>query len=228
MKSNIYIPLFSILISLLILSCRLTQSFVPTSTPTLTTTPTVTPSPLPTTTPTATPSPFPAVFLTMFINEYESFTIYRQRDLWESEISIGDVLVEDFEKDVADYGELTNPYLTGNGLLLEGGSCPAQIIEEATLLPTGNILHFRDFGCGLTFFFPNDSTVSAFGFEYRPSEEWHLTVNDTTVLISAGRPGFIGVVFHGDYPNTFTLSSDANAQGGLSVDNISYIPTAVP
>ena len=228
MKSKIYIPLFSILISLLILSCRLTQSFVPTSTPTPTTTPTVTPSPLPTTTPTATPSPFPAVFLTMFINEYESFTIYRQRDLWESEISIGDVLVEDFEKDVADYGELTNPYLTGNGLLLEGGSCPAQIIEEATLLPTGNILHFRDFGCGLTFFFPNDSTVSAFGFEYRPSEEWNLTVNDTTVIISAGRPGFIGVVFQGDYPNKFTLSSDANAQGGLSVDNISYISITVP
>lgn len=226
MKRKYFVSLFSILISLLILSCRLAQSFAPASTPTPASS--VTPSPLPTTTPTATPSPLPAVFLTMFINEYESFTVYRQRDLWESEIGTGDVLVEDFEKDVADYGELTNPYLTGNGFLLEGGSCPAQILEEATLLPTGNLLHFRDFGCGLTFIFPNDSAVSAFGFDYRPSEEWNLIVNDTTVTIPAGRPGFIGVVFHGNYPNTFTLSSEANGQGGLSVDNISYITITVP
>jgi len=66
--------------------------------------------------------------------------------------------------------------------------------------------------------------ISAFGFDYRPSEEWNLRINDTVVIIPEGRPGFIGIVLHATYVNGFNLSSKANAQGGLSVDNISYIP----
>ena len=238
MKIQKFIPLISI--SLLISSCGPGQLFGPTITPTFTATltstptltPTVTPSPTITPTltpsPTATPSPLPAVFLTMFVNEYDTFIVYRQRGFWESAISGGDMLVEDFEKDTADYGELTNPYLTGNGFLLVGGSCPAQILQDATLLPSGNILHFRDFGCGLTFVFPNNSAVSAFGFDYRPSEEWNIRIDDSVVIIPEGRPGFVGTVFQASYPTEFKLSSDANAQGGVSVDNISYIPMTLP
>ena len=242
MKIKKITSLVSIAMSLLLSSCGPGQLLGPTitATPTVTSTATATSTVTPTLTlsptitltstplPTLTPTPLPAVFLTMFVNKYDTFTVYRQRELWENAISKDSVLTEDFEKDTADYGELSNPYLTGNGFLLVGGSCPAQILQDATLLPGGNILHFRDFGCGLTLVFPNDSAVSAFGFDYRPSEEWNLRINDTFIIIPEGRPGFIGIVFHTGYPKEFNLSSKANAQGGLSVDNISYIPMVLP
>jgi hypothetical protein len=236
MKNQKIISMVSISVLLFLSSCgpgqllgpTITPTFTATSTSTPTATDTPTPTPSPTITPTLTPSPLPAVFLTMFVNEYDTFTIYRQRGLWESAISGSSVSTEDFEKDTADYGELSNPYLTGNGFLLKGGSCPAQIIQDPTLLPSGNVLHFRDFGCGFTFVFPGNSTVSAFGFDYRPSEDWKLTINDTVVGIPKGRPGFIGVVFHSNYPTEFKLSCDVFAQGGLTVDNISYVPTSSP
>jgi hypothetical protein len=164
----------------------------------------------------------------MFVEEYTTFTVYRQRGLWERAINRSNVLTEDFEKDMADYGELSSPYLTGNGLLLVGGKSPAQILQDATLLPTGNILHFRDFGSGLSFIFPDKTGVSAFGFDYRPSEDWNLRIYETAILIPAGRPGFIGVVFHADFPAQFRLSSNVKAQGGISVDNISYVPMPSP
>jgi hypothetical protein len=203
-----------------------TVTITPTTTSTLTPSPTITPTP--TSTPTLTPTPLSAIFMTMFVNEYETFTVYKQRDLWESAISRDEILVEDFEKDLADYGELSNPYLTGNGFFLMGGNCPAQILQDMTLLPSGNILHFRDFGCGFNFIFPNDSAVSAFGFDYRPSEEWNLKINDTVIVLPEGRPGFIGVVFSSSYSQTFNLSSTVSAQGGLSLDNISFISTDSP
>jgi len=205
-----------LLLSLLVLSnCRLVQLFDPTLTP------------IPATTSTATASPVPAAYQTMNVNEYSTFTIYWKRDLWESAIT-GNILTEDFEKDEADYGELSYPYLTGNGFLLNGGRCPAQIFRDPTLMNSGNLIHFRDFGCGLTFSFPNNMTVSAFGFDYRPSETWRLKVNGTVIAIPGGRKGFLGFVMHENFPTKFNLSCNENAQGGLSVDNISYISISPP
>ena len=44
-----------------------------------------------------------------------------------------------------------------------------------------------------------------------------------TVDLPVGRSGFVGVIFSQTDPDEFTLASMANAQGGLSIDNITYI-----
>lgn len=240
-SQRFFITVF-ISVSVLLSSCGPGQLFGPTITLTPTTTPTATNTPTatftitasptftltPTSTPTLTPTPLSAIFMTMFVNDYETFTVYRQRNLWENAVNKDFAMVEDFEKDTADYGDLSNPYLTGNGFLLSGGSCPAQILQDASILSSGNILLFRDFGCGFNFIFPNDTMVSAFSLDYRPSEEWYLKVNDAIITLPEGRPGFIGIVFNENYPDNFTFSCNANAQGGLAIDNISYIPTVSP
>ncbi len=150
-----------------------------------------------------------------------TFYVGTNRPLWESTVG-GNVLTEDFEKDAADYGVLSFPYLTGNGFWLDGQSS-AQILGDGTLLPSGNLLHFRDWGSGLTFRFPNDTQVRAFGFDYRAGEEWRLIFNNSdSITLPPSRPSFVGIVFSGDYPSQFTLWSDSGVQRGLTVDNISY------
>jgi hypothetical protein len=150
-----------------------------------------------------------------------TYDVYWDRALWENAVG-GNVATEDFEKDEADYGELSFPYITGNGFTLIGQS-HAQIIEDPSLLDSGNLLHFRDWEVGLKFIFPNNASVTAFGFDYRPSETWNLTVNQFDVTITGGRKGFVGIVIHGSTPQEFVLWSNEYAQGGLSVDNISYV-----
>lgn len=135
-------------------------------------------------TPALPPSPVPPIYLTLNVNEYPEFTLYWKRALWETEVS-GSMVTEDFEKDEADYGEVSFPYLTGNGFLLTGQTT-AQILRDESLLPSGNLIHFRDWGNGLTFSFPNDTAVTAFGFDYKPSETWQLTVNDSVITIPGG------------------------------------------
>jgi hypothetical protein len=165
-------------------------------------------------------------YIATHVGQYPGFTVYWKRELWESAID-AETLIEDFENDEADYGELSYPFLTGNGFLLEGEST-AQIISGGNLLPTGNVLHFRDWATGLKFRFPNNASVRAFGFDFKPSEDWHLHINQSLVLIPKGRRGFIGIVIEEDYPNEFVLSSTERAQGGLTVDNISYLPADAP
>jgi len=43
------------------------------------------------------------------------------------------------------------------------------------------------------------------------------------ITVPAGRPGFIGIVIHAGNLNQFILSCTSSAQGGLTVDNISYV-----
>jgi hypothetical protein len=150
--------------------------------------------------------------------------------LWESAIRESP-FVENFENDSSDYGEVTFPYLTGNGFLLNGESS-AQILGDGSLLPSGNFIHFRDWGTGLRVSFPNNSIAQAFSFDYKASETWQLTFNDTVITIPGGRNRFLGVIVHNFFPGEFTLSSFERVQGGLTVDNISYVlianVTAVP
>jgi len=192
--------------------------------PTPTQTSTITP------TPTATPSPLPPIYVTLNVNEFATYTIYWKRELWEGAIS-GGTFTEDFENDSGDYGELSFPYLTGNGFLLNGDSS-AQILNESSLLDSGNLIHFRDWGTGLRFSLPNNAAAGAFSFDYKASETWQLAFNDAVITIPGGRNRFIGIVIHDLYPSDFILSSFERVQGGLSIDNISYIPianaTAIP
>jgi hypothetical protein len=159
-------------------------------------------------------------------DEYPRFTVHWECESWESAIDSG-TLIEDFENDEADYGELSYPFLTGNGFLLEGESS-AQIIPGGNLLSSGNVLHFRDWETGLKFHFPNETHVRAFGFDFKPSEDWQLHINSSLVMIPGGRRGFVGIVIEEGYPSEFVLSSTERVQGGLTVDNISYVPLDAP
>jgi tetratricopeptide (TPR) repeat protein len=150
-----------------------------------------------------------------------TYELVSNRIVW-NKLMGGNIATEDFQKDFADYGELNYPYITGNGFTLTGQS-PAQILQDATLLNSGTLLHFRDWKVGLTFTFPNDADVSGFGFDYQASETWQLTVGNSVITVPAGRPGFIGIVIHAGNLNQFILSCTSSAQGGLTVDNISYV-----
>jgi hypothetical protein len=185
--------------------------------------PTQTPTPSPTSTPTFTPSPLPPIYVTLNVNEFTTHSIYWKRDLWEN-AAAGEYEIEDFERDSNDYGELTFPYLTGNGFLLTGNS-HAQIINSGSLLPDGNILHFRDWEGGLKFDFPYNLEAGAFSFDYKASETWQVKFNEVIITIPAGNNRFIGVIIHENFPTEFVLSSLERVQGGLTVDNISFLAT---
>jgi hypothetical protein len=156
------------------------------------------------------------------VQTYPTFTLYWQRDLWESTLST-DTITEDFSLDAADYGEVSFPFLTGHGLLLQGQS-NAQILGDTTLLGSGNLLHFRDWKEGLHVQFPDNQPVEAFGFEYRSNETWQLQVMDTIITLPHGRKSFLGIDCHTQCPRNFILVGASGAQGGLSIDNIRFVP----
>ena len=190
--------------------------------PTSTLTPTVTPTPTATPTQTSTITPLPAKFITPYVTEVGIYTSVWRRTLWES--AVGETFViEGFEHDSIDYRELGLPYMTENGFLFNGKS-HAQMLNGTELLPSGNLLHFRDWEQGLTITFPDDRAARAFGFDYTTNEEWRLTFNNVEITLPTGRNMFVGIILSQDFPKGFTLSSHEHAQGGLSVDNISYIP----
>jgi hypothetical protein len=175
--------------------------------------------------PSVTPT-YSATYIALHINEYADFTVYWKRELWDAVVG-GPVAIEDFEKDESGYEELYFPYLTGNEFYLMGESS-AQMLTDETIMATGNSIHFRDWSGGLTFGFPNGVQVSAFSFDFVPSEDWELRINDTTFALPAGRSGFVGVVMHQNYPAAFILSGPDSAQGGISVDNIGYVAATAP
>jgi hypothetical protein len=184
----------------------------------------VTPIPLPS--PTAsrsvTPTPTPEAYVTVNVNEFETYTLYRKRDLWEQAVA-SDVFIEDFEGDNTGYGGLPLPYLTPIGFFLEGNSS-IQFIRNPSLLTSGNYIHFRNWEGGLTITFPAETTVSAFAFDHKAAEDWQLTFHDSVVTIPGGRGGFVGIVLHQDPVTEFVLSSSERVQGGLAIDNLSYVP----
>lgn len=189
--------------------------------PTQTWTPTVTSTPTATLTPTSTLTHLPPIVGT------PNSAVYDQRQVWES--AVGKTVVsEDFEKDIPGLGELQFPYRTGNGFLLSGKS-DAQILVAPELLESGNFLHFRAWEQGLTFTFPDDRAVTAFGFDYTTSEEWQWqlifnNVKNVNIILPSGRNQFMGIILYQNSSAKFTLAGFGFAQGGLSIDNISYIP----
>jgi len=67
------------------------------------------------------PSPTPTfspTYVALNVNERPTYTVYWKRALWESAVS-GSVVTEDFEKDEADYGEISYPYLRRKGSSLK-------------------------------------------------------------------------------------------------------------
>jgi hypothetical protein len=190
--------------------------------PTQTLTPTVTASPTATLTATSISTPLPAKLITPRVIPFPPLTIYWSRTLWEEAVG-KNYVIEDFEKDPADYGELRFPYFTGNHFILSGKSA-AQFLNAPELLPSGNLLHFRDWEYGLTFTFPNDATTTVLGFDYASQEEWQLTVLNIDIILPSGRNQFVGIVLYAGPIKAFRLTGPDTAQGDLSVDNISYIP----
>ena len=170
-------------------------------------------------TPTATISP---TYIAIHVNEFPTFIIYWDRHLWEQELNRSPG-IEDFELDAADPGVLHFPYLTGHGFLLEEqGSVSAQILSDTTLLDSGNLLHFRAREQGLTLHFPDGQPVTAFGFDYKASEDWILKIHEMEITIPKGRRGFVGLIVKENYPLGFSLTSESHAQGGLTIDNLLF------
>jgi hypothetical protein len=222
-RSWLIIP--GLLLAAVVFACLFSLLLPPSASllaPTITPTPTVTNTPIATLTPTATITPLPAHLITPNVTEFPGYTVYWERSLWKN--AAGEVSgLEDFEKDRSDYGELGFPYFTGNRFILTGTSA-AQILSAPELLPSGNLIHFRDWEEGLTFTFPNDMTVTAFGFDYASNEDWRLSFNSIDIPIPNGRNRFLGVLLRQEPVKQFTFFGPPYAQGGLSVDNISYIP----
>ncbi len=190
--------------------------------PTPTLTPTVTVTPMATLTASATSTPLPAILITPVVAQFPPLTIYWRRELWEEAIG-QELVIEDFEKDSADYSELSFPYFTGNRFRLTGKSV-AQILNAPELLPSQNLLHVSDWGQGLTFTLPEDAETTALGFDYASQEEWQLTVRNIDIILPRGTNQFVGVALYEGPTKVFKLTGPNTAQGGLFVDNISYIP----
>jgi len=179
--------------------------------------------PLPSPTASVTPSPMPKFYATININQIGQATIYWKRDLWESAVE-GQLHTEDFELDTAGYGAIPETYLTGNSWLLQGSQeFSGQILDDSTLLDTENFLHFRDFGEGMKVTFPDETTVRAFSFDYRAAEDWRVQTYNFNTILPEGRGGFFGVVLTEGEITYFRLFSDSTAQGGLTIDNLSYV-----
>jgi hypothetical protein len=215
----------SLLIAAGVLTCLFSLFLPPSASllaPTQTLTPTVTAAPTATRTATSTSTPLPAKLITPRVVPFPPLTIYWSRTLWEEAVG-KNYVIEDFEKDPADYGELRFPYFTGNDLLLSGKSA-AQFLNAPELLPSGNLLHFSDWEYGLNFTFPNDATTTVLGFDYASQEEWQLTVLNIDIILPSGRNQFVGIVLYAGPIKEFRLMGPDTAQSGLSVDNISYIP----
>ena len=190
------------------------------------------PSPSPTMSPTAipateTPTPeptvtatnMPPIYVTLNVNSYPEYTVYWKRDLWESAVGATPT-TEDFESDEADTGAITAPYFTAHSLLFTPRQGEAQLFNDHTLMPSGNLLFYK--GVDASFTFP-DSAVRAFGFDYRTIQAWQLNVNGFSITIPGGRRSFFGILLRNGRAQQFELLYTLNAaQNGLSLDNISW------
>jgi hypothetical protein len=152
-----------------------------------------------------------------------SMQVFWDRNSWLNMVT-DTLLTEDFELDQT--GTYSTPYVTTNGILMNGvlGSITLQILSPG-LVDDSKAAHFRDFSNKMSFTFPDTMAVAAFGFDYYRSELWELHVRDTVISLAPFGKGFIGVIITGGDITSFILTSQASAQGGLSIDNIIFSPS---
>jgi hypothetical protein len=218
-----------LLFAALLFACLFSMTLPPSASllaPTDTPTATITFTPTSTFTPTATFTPLPADRVMPGVTTFGSYTVYWQREAWESAVGAS-LPMEDFESDPLSERSVTVPYVTGNGFSIDGNGYP-EIIRSSQLLPTGNLLHFRDWEQGITLTFPGGQPVGMFGFDYTSPEEWVISFGSYTVQLPPAQGGFVGFLMYQDFPSQFTLSSSAPLQGGLSMDNLAYAAPYIP
>jgi hypothetical protein len=230
-----------LLFAAIVLACLFSLMLPPSASllaPTATLTPTQTSSPVPTFTPTPTlpptitrtPSPtftrIPTQPITPAVTPFGSYTVYWQREVWKA--AAGDFyFIEDFERDPVGFGFSNMPYLSGIGILVYGNGNP-EVIPSPRIGSSGNMLHVRNGEQGFALTVPQSQDVKAFGFDYTAPEEWIATFGNFTLSLPAAESGFVGFVFHQDFPSEFRLSSSGNAQGGFALDNVSFVTFFMP
>jgi hypothetical protein len=151
--------------------------------------------------------------------------VYTDRATWQAAAAAA-VTVETFESETPAYYHL--PYTTVNGLTMQGRIDLIAILADNWLNHTKG-LHFRDFAPrgepsfqGMTLSFPGGNPMTAVGFDYNcPIENWTLRIGSWSTELWHFTSGFIGVVSSDPF-FSFMLTSSANAQGGILVDNISF------
>jgi hypothetical protein len=159
------------------------------------------------------------------VTQFGGYTVYWRRQLWEQAAGAAGAgfTVENFEPVRNSLGSIELPHITGKGFSLSGQSY-AELIRSVQLLPNGTLLHFRDWEQGLTIAFPDDTPVTAFAFDYTTPEQWVLTYNDVELALPSGSYLFVGFILQQGSTRQFNLASSAYAQGGLSMDDLSYLP----
>lgn len=156
------------------------------------------------------------------------FSSFTNREDWQS--NINDVIhTEDFKQEPSS--TFTTPYITEGEILMEGVLEPItfQILDNG-LIDDSKAPHFRDFGSMMKFSFPDERPVSALGFDfYNGNEAWQLHIEDSVIVLNSEIiPRFIGITIPEGSISSFILTSPSFAQGGISVDNISYVYSKEP
>jgi hypothetical protein len=162
------------------------------------------------------------------VTPFGSFTVYWQREVWK--LAAGNFyFIEEFERDPTNIGMLGMPYMSGTGFLFYGNGNP-EIITSPQSLTSGNMLHIRDGEQGFTLSIPRNQAVKAFGFDYAAPQEWIIAFSSLNLPLPAVNNGFVGFIFHQDFPVEFQFSSPVGDPSGfgLSLDNVSFVSFFMP
>jgi hypothetical protein len=161
--------------------------------------------------------------------------MFTDRASWKAQIA-DPVVTEDFEGETTGYDVLTLPYMTVGGVVIESDSASIQMLNNG-LVNNSAGPHMRSWSdTGITFTFPDMIPVEAFGFdwytqdhEHQPFEAWKLYIDNVFVTeLRNGWTGFLGFIGTDTPMHSFTLKGPSGAQGGVSLDNISYHPVPEP
>lgn len=151
-----------------------------------------------------------------------SVRVYTDRSSWEA-ASTHVIGVEDFESELA--GVYTTPYTTANSVVFESLGAPItafQIVAQGGI-DGSKALHVRDFGNQLSVTLPSFSSRQAVGFDWQsPGEVWTCSISGREIAFPGNATGFLGVISAGGIPGSFVLTSSAQAQGGITIDNLAF------
>jgi hypothetical protein len=108
------------------------------------------------------------------------------------------------------------------------GNGNPQIISSPPMVRLGNMLHVHDGEQGFTLAIPRGDEAKAFGFNYFAPQEWVLAFGNFSLTLPAANDGFVGFVFHQDFPSEFRLSSAVEDQSGFALDNVAFVTFFMP